>query len=149
MGLDGTIVFNPGYQEGDGLYQVSAQGGERKILALPSRDRREKAFRFPDVLPGGKAVIFTLATGDIDSFDEASIALLSLETGEIHILLEGGSSARYSPSGHIIYARAGALLAVPFDETALEVTGAPVPVLEGVSTSPTSGPAQFSLTRDG
>ena len=94
-------------------------------------------------------MIFTLATGDIDSFDDASIALLSLETGEIHILLEGGSSARYSPTDHIIYARAGTLLAVPFDEAGLEVTGAPVQVLEGVSTSPTSGPAQFSLTRDG
>ena len=101
------------------------------------------------MLPGGKAIVFTLGTGDIESFDDASIALLSLDTGEYRVLIEGGTNARYVPTGHLVYARAGALLAVPFDLAELRVTGAPVPILEGVVTSPDSGIAYFSVARSG
>jgi serine/threonine-protein kinase len=72
---------------------------------------------------------------------DASIAVQSLETGERRILVEGGTNPRYVPTGHIVFARTGWLLAVPFDLERLEVTGSPVPVLEGVG--------QFSLSREG
>ena len=93
--------------------------------------------------------MFTLASADITSMDDASIAVLSLETGEYHVVLEGGTQAHFSSSGHLVYARAGALLAVPFDLDELRVTGAPVGVVEGVSMSPRDGRAEFVLTRDG
>ena len=146
-GSDGFIVFNPGTSSG--LYRVSADGGEPALLAAPRREAGEKAYRSAEVLPGANAVVFTIVTNAIESFDDASIALLSLETGEVRILIEGGSSARYSSSGHLVYARAGALLAVPFDPGSLAVTGAPVRVLEGVTTWPTMGSAVFSLSREG
>ena len=57
--------------------------------------------------------------------------------------------ARYVPSGHLVYARAGELLAVPFDLKRLEVTGPPAPILKGVSMHPLTGAAQFSLSGDG
>ena len=85
----------------------------------------------------------------MESFDDASIAVLSLEAGEVRTLLEGGSGARYSSTGHLVYTRAGALFAVAFDASTLEVTGAPVRVLEGISTWPTMGPGEFGLSRDG
>ena len=77
------------------------------------------------------------------------IGLLSLEAAEQRILLEGGAWARYVPSGHVVYARAGGLLAVPFDLKRLEVTGPPVSVVQGVSMSQTFGAAEFSISGDG
>ena len=62
---------------------------------------------------------------------------------------KGARAAHYSPTGHLVYARAGSLLAMPFDLDKLEVTGAPVPVVEGVETSFISGPAEFGIAGDG
>jgi hypothetical protein len=56
-----------------GLSRISETGGEAEELTTPDRKAKEKAHRFPEVLPGGKAVLFTLGTGDIASFDEAAI----------------------------------------------------------------------------
>ena len=62
----------------------------------------------------------------------AQIVVQSLETGVRKTLIEGGSDARYVPTGHIVYVSGGTLFAVPFDLPKLEVTGGAVPVVEGV-----------------
>ena len=146
-GPDGRIVLSPGTSAG--LARISEDGGEPEVLTNPDRGRGEKTHRFPEVLPGGKAILFTIGTGDITSFDDASIAVLSLETGEYRVLVEGGTNARYSTTGHLVYARAGSLLAVPFDLNELRVKGAPTPILHGVTISSVNGPAEFSVSRDG
>src|SRR5262249_23271828 len=69
----------------------------------------------PQVLPGGDALLFTLAsTSSSDPWDDAKIMVQSFKSGERHVLISGGSDARYL-TGHIIYALSGRLLAVPFD----------------------------------
>jgi hypothetical protein len=84
------------------------------------------------------------------SYDEARIAVLSLQTGKWRTILEGGSYARYVASGHIVYAHAGTLMAVPFDVARLQVTGSPVPVQEGViTTAATSGGAEYDVAESG
>ena len=92
-------------------------------------------------------MLFTIWTGA--SFDEARIGLLSLETGAQRILVEEGTYARYIPSGQLVYARAGGLLAVAFDLKRLEVTGPPVSVLEDVSMFPGTGAVDFSASAEG
>ena len=94
-------------------------------------------------------MVFTLGTGDIFSFEEASIAVLDLETREHRVILEGGTNFHYSPTGHLVYARDGSVFAVPFDRSALEVKGVPVPLVQGVATSPHHGAAEFDVSRDG
>ena len=111
-GDDGYIVFST--STAAGLSRVSADGGQAEVLSIPNKERREKTHRFPHVLPGAKSVLFTLGTGDIATWDDASIAILSVETGEYRILVEGGMNARYSPTGHLLYARRGELFAVAF-----------------------------------
>jgi serine/threonine-protein kinase len=143
-GPDDTIIFTPAATLG--LFRVSAAGGTPKPLTVPDRKKGEYGHRWPDILPGGKAVLFTIWTGA--SFDDARIGVLSLETGERRILAEGGTYARYVPTGHVVYARAGGLLAVPFDLRRLEVTGPPVSILDGVSMNPTFGAAEFSSSTD-
>ena len=145
-GPDGWIVYNRSFNSG--LSRVHEEGGEPEVLTTPDPLKRERTHRLPDVLPGGKAVLFTLGTTDIPTFDEASIAVLDLETRQYRILFEGGTSPRFSSTGHIVYARDGELLAVPFDIDALEVRGSPIPVVAGVSTSPLGGNAEFALSHN-
>ncbi len=66
--------------------------------------------------------------------DGYQIEVLSVDTGERKIILEGGRDARYVETGHLIYEQAGTgnLMAALFDLTSLEVTGDPVPVVQGV-----------------
>ena len=143
---DGTIIFTRG---GVGLDRVSSDGGTAIHLTTPNLDEREKTHRLPHVLPDGQHLVFTHASADIDSFDDAAIAVASLETGEYRILIQGGTNPLYVPSGHLVFARSGAIVAVPFDVATLEVTGPPVTVLNGVSMDPTSGRAEMSVSRTG
>ena len=73
-----------------------------------------------------------------------------METGERSVLIDEGDFARYVPSGHLVYGRAGTLLAVPFDPARLEVTGDPVPVVEGIAQPGALLPgAGFSISDSG
>jgi len=117
-----------------------------QILTRPDPTKGEYSHRWPQFLPGGKAVLFTIDTGG--SFDEARIAVLSLETGKTDVLFDGGTNPRYSPTGHIVFCRAGALLAVPFDLERLERTGDPVTVIDGILMEP-GGAAHFTFSDDG
>jgi serine/threonine-protein kinase len=74
--------------------------------------------------------------------------VLSIKTGKSTILIEKATDAHYSPSGHLLYLSRGAILAVPFDEKQLKVTGTPLPALQGIQTSGREF-AQFAVARNG
>ncbi|MEC4688706.1 MAG: hypothetical protein VST64_10440, partial [Nitrospirota bacterium] len=141
-GLDDTIVYG---QSPEGILRVSANGGTPEVLIGAEGHR----FRQPEILPGGKAILFTAAASDGSWGDRAQIRVQLLETGAQRVLVQGGTDARYVPTGHLVYSLAGSLLAVPFDLDRLEVTGGPVPLLESVMTIGTLGAAQFSFSRNG
>jgi serine/threonine-protein kinase len=129
-GADDTIVFAAGAGTmSHGLDRVSASGGEAESLSLPDRDQGEFQYDFPRFLPDG-SVLFTINREDGNS----QIAVLSLETGERKILLDGAAGADYFPSGHLSYSidGTGTLMAVPFDLQELEITGDAVPVGEEI-----------------
>jgi len=128
-----------------GLVKVSAEGGEPEPLTTPDPDKGEVGHYFPHLLPHGKALLFTIANAAL-SFDDAHIAVVSLETGELHDLDAKGSKPQYTSSGHLVFARAGKLLAAPFDLKRLELAGSPIPVLEDVMTYFMS---YFSLSSEG
>ena len=88
----------------------------------------------PQILPGGDALLFTLArTADGPTrWDSARIVVQSLRSSERKTVVEGGSAGRYVPSGHLVYARGGVVFAVPFDADRREVTGQAVAVVDGV-----------------
>ena len=136
---DDTVVFG-GFTVG--LSRVSVVGGE--LEPVTTLGEGETSHRWPDILPSGEAALFTVWSGLMDT---AQIGVVSLETGERRTLMSG-TSARYSSTGHIIFAREASLWAVPFDAGRLAVTGSPVPVLEGVSAG-AGGDVQFSLSDDG
>ena len=145
-GDDGRIIFVP--SSTGGLWQIPEGGGVPQVLTEPDRKGGEVSHRWPEVLPGSKAVLFTVQH-QVSNFDAARIALLSLETGKWRTVIEGGFHPRYLPSGHIVFARTGMLLAAPFNLERLEVTGAPVPILEGVLADTSVGDAFFSVSSEG
>ncbi len=142
---DDTIYFSPNMS--GGLRRVFASGGEPQVITTPDARKGESGHLWPEVLPGGKAILFTIGTGG--NFDEALIAALIPETGEQRILVRGGASAHYAATGHLVYARAGSIMAVTFDPSQLKVTGAPVQVLDGVMIAPWSGAAHLAFSRAG
>ncbi len=143
-GEDGSIYFCPFYY-GE-IQRVSAAGGEPAPVTKVDRAHGERSHRWPDLLPGGKVLIYTIGKGR--SWDDATIVAQRLDSGERKVLIEGGCGARYLPTGHIVYVRGSSLYAVPFDVKSLAVTGQPAVVAEGVANS-TSGMAEFSFTSDG
>lgn len=64
------------------------------------------------------------------------------------MLLAGGVSATYANTGDILFERADALMAVPFDAVRLEPRGQPVPVLDDVGLQPGPGSAEHQSTRE-
>ncbi|MHC4632499.1 MAG: TolB family protein, partial [Planctomycetota bacterium] len=141
-GPDGFIYFT--LRPVSGLVKVSDAGGEPEPLTTPDPDKDELGHYFPHLLPCGRALLFTVASSAL-SFD-GRIAVLSLETGKRHDLGTKGGKPQYTSSGHLVFARAGKLLAAPFDLERLELTGSAVPVREDVMTYPVS---HFSLSSDG
>lgn len=143
---DGTIYFAPGLN--NGLWSVPAAGGEPREVTKPDAAQGENSHRWPQVLPEGEHVLFTVRTTQISSFDQARLAVLSLKTGRWKVVLEGGTFGRYT-SGQLIFARAGALYGVPFDLASMSVQGTPRKVLDGVSTGKSSGNGGYAVSDDG
>jgi serine/threonine protein kinase len=142
-----TIYFVP--ELPGGVVAVPAAGGQPKEIVKIDFAKGERLHRYPCALPGGKAVMFTTATADIATWDEAQIAVFSLETGRKKVLVEGGTHPRYSPSGHLLYARDAKIFAVRFGAKRLETMGQPFPVLEGVLMSRNSGLANYDVSASG
>jgi len=142
---DDTIIVAT-YNATTGLLRVAAAGGPPAVLTRPDRAQGEGDHLWPEMLPGGRAVLFTI-TAVTGGLDAAQVAVLDLQTGTRTILVRGGGHAHYVPSGpasptraereggHLVYAAAGTLRAVAFDLATLETRGTPVPVVPDVVTT--------------
>jgi serine/threonine-protein kinase len=133
------------FSDGSGLSRVSASGGSPSVVTSPDPKQGETWHRWPEILPNGKTALFTILMAS----GTPRIGVLSLETGEYRILLEDGGFARYVRTGHLVYVTEGVLTAVPFDLGRLELTGEPVPILEGVRTEAREGTAHFAFSANG
>jgi hypothetical protein len=108
----------------------------------------EVTHRWPQVLPGGNAVLFT-ASRNLSDYESASVEMLTLKTGEVKVVQQGGYFGRYVANGHLLYVHDGTLFAVNLDGSALRTQGQPVPLLDDVSSSSTSAAGQFDVSRNG
>src|SRR5216683_1111086 len=120
----GTIAFSPGTALA--LQQVSDGGSNPQPLTR--FEIGEGGQQFPDLLPGGKAVLFAILKPGAPT----KIVAQSLTTGERRDLIQSGGQALYAPSGHLVYAQGANLMAAPFDPQRLAINGAAVPVIAGV-----------------
>jgi len=148
---DDVIYF--GSNEAMVLNSVPANGGEPKLImdlmSFPSDDRPNLRGIFNGILPDGQSALVTVRLETSIGGDSSRIYALSLETLEKKLLIEGGYDARYVPSGHLLFARTGVLMAAPFDLERLQVQGEPQVVLEGVSMESLFTQVQVSFSDSG
>jgi len=145
-GPDGYIVFTLTGTQNAVLMRVHENGGKAAPLLPAPLDADT---RWPFVIDGGRAVIFSSALAG-QNFDQGSIQLFDLETKETKVLLTGsGASAQITADGHLIFARAGSLMAAPFDAKRREVRGQPVSVVNGIAYDAASGAGQWSVADNG
>ena len=139
-----TIVYAPNFR--GGLMRVSASGGPGQPLTRPDVGRGEVGHLWPELLPGGQTVVFTVwMSGGVGS---ARLAAVRLRDGARLDLREAGTFARYV-DGHLVFARQDGLLAAPFDAGSVRLTGPARAVLSGVAISPQDGMPHLALSREG
>ena len=138
----GEIVFTP--TEVSGLSVVSDAGGTPRPVTALDVAAGDGAHRWPQVLPDGRAVLFTVQSWS----RETSYAVVAdLGTGARRTVLEDAGFTRYVPAGpgakagHLVFVRGGALMAAPFDPAGSSPAGPAIAVIEGVR------PGQFDVAR--
>jgi tRNA A-37 threonylcarbamoyl transferase component Bud32 len=138
---DDTIVYSMAFTP-TGLYRVAADGGDSEVLTTPDGRAGEFTHQDPDVLPGGRAIVFM-----ISSTSGMEAAVLDLDTLEHSPLRDVKGRVRSMPDGRLLYGDAKRLLAVPFDARAGGTSGPPVAVLEDVGIF--MGGTSFTVSRSG
>ena len=122
-GNDGNIVA--ALNVAAGLSRIPGAGGTPVLLRF--KQEHGEVYRWPQVLPGNEAVLFTVSRGDYES---GNIEVYSMRTGERKVVEAGGVLGRYLPSGHLVFLRQNVMQAAPFDLKALKATGEPQAILE-------------------
>ncbi|MSV27693.1 MAG: serine/threonine protein kinase [Bryobacterales bacterium] len=141
-GEDGRIILEPARS---GLVRVAEGGGQPEPLT--TLEPGELVHRWPQLLPGGDAVIFN-PHSDVVNFDEANIAVYSMKTRQRKTLVRGAYYGRYLPGGYLVYVRGGKLFGVRFDARRTEISGQPVVLLQDVAGN-TGGFGGFDFARNG
>jgi Tol biopolymer transport system component len=151
-GEDGNIIA--ALSGTGGLSRVQSGGGTP--VPVTKLGFGEVTHRWPQVLPGSQAILFTSSTV-VSNPEDANIDVISLKSGEKKTVARGGFYARFLPSssgagpagtGHLIYLHHSTLFAVPFDLGRLAATGSSTPVLEDVAGSTMAG-GDFAFAQNG
>jgi serine/threonine-protein kinase len=144
---DGSILVSEGF--GRGLLQFPAAGGSPKIVSPLVNG--EAALALPQVLPGGKAILFAACAGR--GSISCNVEVLTLADGRRKILARGGHSPHYVPwsngTGHLIYVNKATLYAIPFDLATLDKYGTAVAVLDDVAYTSSNGAGLFDVSGTG
>ena len=112
-----------------GIKRVSADGGKPEDLTKIDKSKGEISHTQPILLPDQKNVIFTIMDGD-----GLKLSLLNLQQNKRETIKEAGEGwhAKYSPTGHIVFARDKQLMAMPFDLSTAKPTGKPKLIISGL-----------------
>jgi Tol biopolymer transport system component len=138
---ENTIFYGEGSQ---GIWRVSGDGGKPEQVVKVDAGQLASG---PELLPGGHAILFTLSRATEPPARQ--IVVQSLDTDMRRVVVEGGTDARYVPTGHLVYALENSLMAVPFDVGTLAVTGGPVSLVEDVGMSADGIMAYFAVSNEG
>jgi len=144
-GTDNNLYFTP--EISGGIYRISANGGKPMPVVTLGAPKGQINYRWPVLIPGSKAIIFTSETSNESGKSE--VLVRSLETGKTKMLINNASYAQYIKSGYITFIRNNTLFASRFDPDKLTLIGASIPVIQNVTTIPQTGQAEFSISDNG
>ena len=139
---DGTIV----YATTEGLFEVSADGGEPRVIAKPERGRGEVLYAWPQFLPSGGSILYTaISTGT----SGPQVMLLDLKSHERKTIVPG-SSAVYAATGHLVYSAGSTLSVIGFNAATGALSGKPVAIpAVNMATTAGDGAANFAISDTG
>ena len=121
-----------------GLQRLNAADGTLSTITKPASSKGEYDHLWPESLPDGRAVLFTItAAAELDTItatgsETAQVAVRDLQTDRTTVLLPGATHARYAPIGQLIFAAAGEIRAIPFDHTSRKAAGTATTVIRGL-----------------
>lgn len=135
------------YSRGGALWIVPAQGGTPRQLTVLDAARHEVLHGDPAVLPGGRKVLFSSFTTESGT---ERIEAVSLDGRQRSVVIEHAVTPVWSPTGHLLFGRDGAVWAVAFDPATATVSGTAIPVIPaGVVATVRSGSLGFQLSSTG
>lgn len=142
---DGTIAYVQ--NGGASIRRVRENGGPSTVMW--KGDAIDANVWYPTALPGSRGIVFMRCRGGSACGGGADLVAVDARSGELHAVVSGAIRGLYSPTGHLIFARAdGGLLALPFNARTLAVGGAAVPVLDSITVGANGFPA-FALSGEG
>ncbi|HEX7076931.1 MAG TPA: protein kinase [Candidatus Eisenbacteria bacterium] len=141
-GRRGVILFDGSTT--DSIRMVSAAGGVPSGAVRIDRAHGETFASWPQFLPDGRHFLY-IAYGQTQ--ETRTLKVASIGSKETKSLGPAASRAEYA-SGHLLYVRAGTLIAQPFDAGAIRFKGDPFPVAQGVEFD-ALGSARFSASLNG
>ena len=144
---DGWLYWTARYP--GGIVRIRETGGPIEPVTKLDLAGGERSHRFASLLPGGDALIYTVGFEGLSNYEDARIDLWDLKAGSRKTVIDGGMSATYVSSGHIVYAKGGKLMAVPFDLGRREVTGTAFEVQDRVMMSRNTGAAHYAVSKRG
>jgi Tol biopolymer transport system component len=119
-GKDDSIVYA---DLGRGIMRISANGGNPEAIVKPEKN---EVIIAPQILPDGESVLFSRVIPQ-----PSKVFVQSLKSGERKELISS-DTARYIPTGHIVYAGENNISAGSFDPKKLKMTGEPITLIEGI-----------------
>jgi serine/threonine-protein kinase len=139
------------FADDQGVVQMPANGGAVEVLVPRAEDERLYS---PQILPGGDAVLFVSVPGIPGvpgGYESGQIIVQSLGKSDRSVVWEGGTAARYLPTGHLVYAQNTALFAIAFDPSERKVSGGPVPLVNTLRRSDggASDTANYAISDSG
>jgi serine/threonine protein kinase len=140
---NGTIVFTP--TQAEGLYAVSAGGGEVTPVTTPDSSRSENSHRWPSFLPDGRRFLYWTRSRSPDS----GIYVGSLDSRQSSRVVSADGMGVFVPPDQLLFERDGSLLAQAFDPRSGKVRGEPTRVVESVGYGSPPGYALFSVSDRG
>jgi eukaryotic-like serine/threonine-protein kinase len=129
------------------LWIAPSGGGDPRALTTLDAARHEVLHASPIFLPRGDTVLFSSLTAEPGT---ERIESVSVNGGGRRVVVERATTPVWAPTGHLLFARDGAVLATPFDEDAVQARGVAVPVLpSGVVATFNNGCLGFRLAASG
>jgi serine/threonine-protein kinase len=144
---DETVVCAP--TQSTPLFRVTSGAQLGTPVTTLDSASGEQAHLFPEVLPGGKHILFMIRRGSAQDVDVSDIAVADVDTGKHQVVMRGAAFPRYATSGHLLFVRSGSLYAVGFDTTAQRVSGSPVLIAGGIAVHSDVGGAHYAVSSDG
>ncbi len=142
-GTDHNIYYAPAVNSG--ILRISDGGGKpQPVTQLQSG---ELAHISPEVLPDGKALLFTVFSGGNE--DDGALVAQKIGSNERKVVIPKGVEARFLAPNHLLYMRGGSLMATTFDPKSLEVSGTPVTAIQDILMGSSLGSAQYDLSNSG